>query len=1016
MKKIMVMVCACLPMVMAFGQQGTTGNSAGGKSAVQGSPSAATTQAVPPDSLAAKSPAVAAPAASSPKETSAPPAVVQPAVQPVPEAAKPKTAPSAQSVPASGQQNNGEASKVSHVVGTVTQTQPVEFSLEIPGGVLFGKFDKTSSPFLLKGNIIVPAGQVLEFGPGCKIYVGGDYSTITVFGQIVVKGTREDPVIFQSAKPHPNPWDWDRIYIRSRNRSTFEHCIIRHSNYGIMVENGSLMMNYCQFDHNSLHGLVVRNSDALILNTSFRGGQVVAVLCDGGGDIQAESLIVKDNITGIAVNDKGSLSLRGGDISGNTNGIVAMKGSAVSLVAADITKNHIGLVSQQMVPKKMLEMNYGNGLDIKIAGNDEIEKMLKPPEAVKSVALPKAASTIRTRDDFAPGFSAVKAQREATTSFIGNVTAGMVYFAPHSTGDSLKQNHYPGEDSVALGKIDNLQPEMQLFASGKKGETDVNLLLDVYGNEWTGFRRNNTNLTMNYSDQSLVLGDFYENSSETSISGRKLTGMKFDGNFWEMGRGTKRLAVKAAFGQSELPKQYGDHELDLYNTPVDSGMSVRQQMTYEAGLSFKPTFNSTIGARGLIAHDQGDKTFIGSEIVRDPKAPNLLQAQTGCIDGKIDLLGGKVTVNAELDMGRVDTLVDTISADSSKISKIAWYDPQVPDAISKVFGVIPQGGHYAFTAGVTGLIEGYKVSLTGSQIAPKYFAAGNPYLEIDRRIFALTGEKEYSENLAANLDAEYQRRTMSTTPVDAGTFRFGGKYAFGKNLPEVNADYMFYYETNAEKQGVSETLVVKDSVKWDTVSAYVDSAYRIQDYRNTIGIEVKQQFANDMDYSLKYQLLKEDDLTNYINILDKGKRNGYQHQITARYGFKLAKMVRNRTTVRFTTKNETLDSLRGLSYKLSDELKLVLVPRKLSLNLKGEYSNKLDKKVIDTSSADPSAPKENQKLRTIFDAFETEVKYSLTSKWSLTLRGRYEKSLDDTPGSRENYTVKILSFYGTYLF
>jgi Right handed beta helix region len=901
---------------------------------------------------------------------------------------------------------------LSPVVGTVSQAQPVEFSLEIPGGVLFGKFDKQSGPFLIKGSIIVPAGQTLEFGPGCKVYIGGDYSTITVFGQIVVKGTREDPVIFQSAKPRPNPWDWDRIYIRSRNRSTFEHCIVRHSNYGVMVENGSLMMNYCQLDHNSLHGLVVRNSDALILNTSFRGGQVVAVLCDGGGDIQAESLFVNNNITGVAVNDRGSFQLRGGDISGNTNGIVAMKGSSVSIIAADITKNRIGLVSQQPVPKKLSEMNYGNGLDVKMASTEEIDKMLKAPEAVKSVALPTAASTIRTRDDFAPGFSAVRAQHEATTSFIGNVTAGMVYFAPRSTNDTLMQNHYPGEDNPAIGRTDNLQPEMQLFASGKKGETDVNLLLDVYGNDWTGFRRNNTNLIMNYSDQSLVLGDFYENNSETSISGRKMTGMKFDGNFWEMGRGTKRLSVKAAFGQTELPKQVGDHEIDLYNTTVDSGMSVRQQMTYEAGLVFKPTFNSSIGARGLIARDQGYNTFIGGEVVKDPKAPNLLQAQTGCIDGKVDLLEGKLSLNAELDMGRVDTLIDTLASDQDRISKIAWYDPQVPDAISKVFGVIPQGGHYALTLGANSLVDGYKLNLTGSQIAPQYFAAGNPYLEIDRRIVSFTGEKEYSEKLAASLNAEYQRRTMTTEPVDNSTVNLGGKYAFGRNLPEFDCSYMFYYETNSQKQSITR----QDTVGVNVIDTLVDSVYHIRDYRNSVGIEMKQQFVNDMDYSLKYQLIKEDDLTKYVNVLDNNKRSGIQHQVTARYGFKVGKQVRNRTTIRLTTKDEVLDSLRGTSYKLSDELKLVLVPRKLSLNLKGEYSNKLDKKAIDTSSVDPTVPRQQQNLRTLFASFETEVKYSMTAKWALTMRGRYEKALDDTPGSRENYTVKIVSFYCTYLF
>lgn len=910
---------------------------------------------------------------------------------------------------------NGNTSKIARAVGTVSQTQPVEFSLEIPGGVLFGKFEKESGPFLIKGSIIVPAGQVLEFGPGCKVYVSGDYTTITVFGQILVKGTREEPVIFQSAKQRPNPWDWDRIYIRSRNRSSFEHCIIRHSNYGVMVENGSVMMNYCQLDHNSLHALVVRNSDALIMNTAFQGGQVVSILCEAGGDVQADSLMINGNITGVAVGDKGSFHLRGGDISNNATGIVAMQGSSVSVVAADITKNRIGLVSQQPVPKKMSEMNYGNGLDVKIAGGAEIEKMLKPPESVKSVSLPKTSSAIRIKDDFAPGFSAMRAPREATTSFIGNVTTGLQYFSPKSGIDTLKQNHYPGEDNPAIGRVDNIQPEMQVFASGKKGDADINLMLDVYGNDWAGFRRNNTNLTMNYSDQSFVIGDFYENNSETSISGRKLTGLKYDGNFWEMGRGTKRVSVKAAFGQSELPKRVGEHELDMYNSYVDSGMSVRQQMTYEAALTFKPTFYSSISARGLIARDQANNTFIGSEAVDDPKAPNLLQAQTGCIDGKVDFLNGKMSINAELDMGRVDTLVDTMAVFSDKISKIAWYDPQVPDAISKVFGVMSTVKNYAFTLSCNGIFDGYKLALSGSQIAPSYFAAGNPYLELDRRGLTFTGEKEYSEQLAASVAAEFQRRTISTNPVDNTTLRCASKYAFGKNLPEVNGDYMFYYETNQERQSVSQQILI-DSTSSSVRDTSYDSVYQIRDYKNQIGLELKQQLANDMDYSLKYQLLLETDNTNYINEADKNKRSGIQHQISARYGFKVGKSVRNRTTIRFTSKDEVQDSLKGFAYKIGDELKLSLIPRKLTWSLKGEYSNKLDKKVVATSDASGNTVVEHQSLKTIMTSFETEVKYSLTSKWSLTARGRYENSQDDTPGSRENYIAKIFGFYCTYLF
>jgi len=901
------------------------------------------------------------------------------------------------------------------IADTVRAVAPVNQmqTMEIPAGILFGQFDRESGPICIKGSLIVPAGQTLTFGPGCVINIDGDYTTITVFGQIIAKGTEKEPVVFQSAKSKANPWDWDRIYVRSRNRSTFEHCIVRNANYGIMVENGSALVDHCRFEHNSIHGLVAKNSDVTVLNTTFTGGHVLALVCDAGADVQAESLFVNNNISGIAVAAKGSLQLHGGNISRNSTGIVAASGSSVSIIAADVTKNRVGLVSGKQVPKKMAEMIYGNALDLQIGSQDEIAKLLKSPEAVATVVLGKSSAKSMMKDDFSPGFSALGAPREATTSFIGTVTTGFSYFDPLSTIDSLRQNHYPGEQSP--GRSDNFQPEMQLFANGKRDGVDVALLLDIYGNEWTGLKRNNTSLTLTYADQVLALGDFYESGSETSISGRKLTGIKLDGKYFEMGRGEKRLGLKLAFGQSEVPKECGNHELDLYNTNIDSGMSIRQQLTYVAGVTINPTMNSSIGVHGLIARDQGYKTFIGGEVVEDPKAPDLVQAQTGCVDGRIDLLNGKLTVNAELDVGVSDTLNDTVTADKDKIDKIVWYDPQYPDAMSKVFSVFSTRKNYAFTIGATSTVDGYRIGVTGMQLAPSFFAAGNPYLEVDRRDLAATVENDFSEKLSASLSGDYQRRTLSVSPVGNTLFHGMAKYAAGQFLPEFAGDYTFNYETSSEHQNTKIIDSVNVATSY-TASHFEDLPYTVRDMKNCAGIEIKQQFANDMDYSLKYQLLLESDLTKYIDSADMNKRNSIQHQVSARYGFKIGKGLRNRTTVRLATKNNVLDSLRGVSYKVSDELKLVLVPRKLFLNMKGEYGDKVDKKVMDTTSGNSVSANVNQQLRTLFAAFETEVKYTFSAKWSLVTRGRYEKSSDDTPGSRENYLVKIFSFNCTYLF
>ncbi len=889
-------------------------------------------------------------------------------------------------------------------------------ALEIPSGVLFGKFEKENGPYLITGSVIVPSGEVLEFGPGCIIYMGGEYSTITVFGQIMARGTAAEPVVFRSAKARPNPWDWDRIYVRSRTRSTFDHCLIEHSNYGIVVENGSAAISNCRFEQNSLHGLVARNADVTVVSSVFSRGQVCAVLCEPGGVIQADSMILTGNSTGLAVADKGTVQMEGGDISHNATGVVAMKGSSVAIVGGRITTNTVGIMVQTAIPRRLTQMAYGNGHDVTIASASDMNLILRPPQPVKWVVLPQSPGIVVTPADFAPGVSAVRQPQQNESGFIGNVTTGFEAFDPHSTVDSLPQDHYPGEENLASYK-DNVQPELQVFANGKRNGADVNLMLDLYGNSWTGVRRNNTSLSLNYSNQEVIVGDFYETNSETSVFSRKMTGLKYDGNFWEMGRGVDRVNVRLAFGQSEIPKECGGHELDLFNTLVDTGMSVRQQMTYEAALRFKPSFNSSITARGLIARDQAYQTFIGQLAVSDPKAPNLVQAQTGSLEGRLDFLGGKFSLNAELDIGASDTLVDTVASDSAKIAAIAWYDPQVPQAISRVFGVLPSQRNYAFTAGATGLIDGYKITVNGGQIAPSYFSAGNPYLEIDRRIASVAAQKDYSENLSASLDADYQRRMLSTSPLDNTTVRVNGKYGLGKFLPEFAFTYMFYYETSKEIQYVSvadSTFGSSDSM--DVGSHDVDSGYTVNDFRNLLGIEAREQFANNIDYSLKYQMLLETDASKYVAAADENRRSGMQHQVTALFGFRIGKVLRNRTTARVTIKNEVLDSLNDASYKIGDELQLSLIPRKLMLNLKGEYSNRFDKRVIDTTSADLAAPGIHQDLLTLFDSFEAELKYVLTDRWSFILRGRYELSLDQTPGSRENYTAKIASFYLTYLF
>jgi hypothetical protein len=910
-----------------------------------------------------------------------------------------------------------------------THAAPNYFPTEIPSGILFGTFTSTDGPYLISGSIIVPSGQKLEFGPGCRIYIGGEYTTITVFGQLVVRGSAAEPVIFQSASKRPNPWDWDRIYCRSRNRSVFEHCIIRHSNYGIEVENGSATIDHCTFERNSLQGLVVKNSDVSIFATRFQKGHVLALLCQAGSNVVAESLFVQDNITGIACENNSSLKIVTGQITGNTNGIAVYSQASVSLVSVDVTHNQTGIVSTVEIPKKVREMVYGNGLDAVTLPESQMANLVKQPEIVKSVVLPRTATPVGIKESLQPGFSAVEAEHEQSVSFMGNVTAGFRYFYPTSVDDSLRQTRYPGETGT---RISGLQPELQIFTSGRRKSADINLLMDVYGNQWIDqplhMRKNSFNLSANYQEQHVVVGDFFESGSETSVSGRKFTGIRYGGSFLPMGKGDKRISLKLAGGETEIPKDVGRRELDLYSDTVDTGMSLRQQISYVAGVSVKPTLNSAINVMGLISRDQTNTPLFRTQIT-DPKAPAPIKGQSGHIDGMVDLLDGKLTLNAEVDLGVSDTIDTT---DARDMDKVAWYNPQVGEALPAVFGIKRSSGtageywknHLAASIGAAGKVRGFDLSGRFSEIRPQFFTAGNPYLESDRRIFELAGEKTFHNKLVTSARYQFERRyaanqfnlsTSESSPVDKSTIGLSGEYTHKPTLPAVSAEYTFALE-RSDQAGSKDVISVdttdlgNGTIGIDSVSTTVYGRDIARDLDNLWGLEIKQRFESGMEYSLKYRLLWENELTHHTNASENNMDDATQHQISGRFGFRIARIVKNKTNFKLTTKREKRNDLSGLSYKLSDQLDVSIIPRKLTCKLKGEFNNRIDEKdVSDTTSA-------RQTTRTRLYGVEGEIKFAFTPKLSLTGVGRYENSKDGTEGSSDNYNVKIGGLLLTYLF
>ena len=126
--------------------------------------------------------------------------------------------------------------------------------------------------------------------------------------------------------------------------------------------------------------------------------------------------------------------------------------------------------------------------------------------------------------------------------------------------------------------------------------------------------------------------------------------------------------------------------------------------------------------------------------------------------------------------------------------------------------------------------------------------------------------------------------------------------------------------------------------------------------------------------------------------------------------------MQNRITGTVTTKEKIQNDFSGFSYKIGDNLKIDLLPRRLSLTLRGDYSRKADtEKDVETDSLGRVTGLPGT-THTITESFEGELKYTVTARISCDLMGRYESGYDETVSSNENYDALIGAFHVTYLF
>lgn len=127
------------------------------------------------------------------------------------------------------------------------------------GDISAQHFTKDRSPFIVSETIFIPKGKSVTIDAGC-LFLFGNFTGLTVDGELIVNGTPDNPVVFTSisdnqyseeVQSQAMPGDWNGITISDKAIMVrMSHFLLAYSVYGVKsnidevyVSNGDFLAN-----------------------------------------------------------------------------------------------------------------------------------------------------------------------------------------------------------------------------------------------------------------------------------------------------------------------------------------------------------------------------------------------------------------------------------------------------------------------------------------------------------------------------------------------------------------------------------------------------------------------------------------------------------------------------------------------------------------------------------------------------------------------------------------------------
>jgi len=243
-----------------------------------------------------------------------------------------------------------------------------------------GVWDANGSPYLIDGDITVPAGETLTIEPGVDVLFQSWYS-LTVNGTLIADGTESAPILFGGGHETAG---WLGIrFVGASDSSSLTYATIENGRAtgadplnkggGIYIENSSPTISHSTIRNNFANysggGIYLTNSNAtLIGNTVINNQAGQGGTSNGGGlAIWYSNPVLTDNvISGNSVVISGSYSTPSG-----YGGGLFLRSSDATLTGNLISDNHVNAALNSNARGGGLYLYYGSPVFVNntIAGN-----------------------------------------------------------------------------------------------------------------------------------------------------------------------------------------------------------------------------------------------------------------------------------------------------------------------------------------------------------------------------------------------------------------------------------------------------------------------------------------------------------------------------------------------------------------------------------------------------------------------------------------------------------------------